>query len=374
MLKRIRIRRFRNIGDLNVELQSGVIALSGDNAQGKSSFLEAIHLLGYLNGFRNRTDKELINYEMPSADVTGWIEDDEETDELRVVITPNKKYVKVNGTNITRFEDYYGRLPVHLFVPQNLELVRGEPAERRQTLDYLIVRMNPKMYNVFTEFRKSLNQRNAILKRMRDGGKTKETQLLIAEWERKLISSGVTITLERNLLCKRLIESIKQLYSALALSDSQLAIKFIPNIPSDEKTQTNFADIYQSVLSERLDQDIRVGFTTCGPQRDELSFLLDGHNLKVFGSQGQTRSAVQAFKLACCLLESESNPNVILCLDDALAELDDKRKRNLLSVLQDYRFCGAKQVFITVVAASDMQLLRDLLTQQIKIAGGKLVS
>lgn len=374
MLNRIRIRKFRNIADIDLQLPSGVIAICGDNAQGKSSFLEAIHVLGYLDGFRNRTDKELITYEQPSSDVTGWAGDESESDELRIVITPSKKYVKINGTNITKFEDYYGRLPVHLFVPQNLELIRGEPSERRQALDYLIVRMNPQIYTVFSEFRQSLNQRNAILKRIRDRGESKESRTLITEWEHKLINSGVKISLARNDLCIKLAESIRQLYRALALSNSLLEIKYQPNLPYKSGMNVEaLSEQYASMLHERMERDIRMGFTTCGPQRDEISFILDTHPLRTYGSQGQTRSAVQAFKLACCLLESETNPLVILCLDDALAELDDNRKKNLLAVLQDYRFCGARQVFITVVAASDLVLLHDMMAKSFRIAGGKII-
>ncbi len=374
MLNRIRIRKFRNIADIDLQLPSGVIAICGDNAQGKSSFLEAIHVLGYLDGFRNRTDKELITYDQPSSDVTGWAGDESESDELRIVITPSKKYVKINGTNITKFEDYYGRLPVHLFVPQNLELIRGEPSERRQALDYLIVRMNPQIYTVFSEFRQSLNQRNAILKRMRDRGESNESRTLITEWEHKLINAGVQICLARNELCNKLADSIRQLYSALALSNSELEIKYHPNLPFTSGMNAGaLSERFASMLHERKERDIRMGFTTCGPQRDEMSFVLDTHPLRTYGSQGQTRSAVQAFKLACCLLEAQTNPYVILCLDDALAELDDNRKKNLLAVLQDYRFCGAHQVFITVVAASDLLLLHDMMAKSFRIAGGKIV-
>ncbi len=357
-LTRLKLRDFRNYERLEVGFPRGIVVLTGPNGAGKSNLLEAIHYLSYLRSFRTQRDREVVRYRQPLAVVEARLSDDSDRSfEVRVVLKGGKRHVRLNGNPVTRFQDFIGRLHSQFFFPGDLSLLSGDPVLRREVLDLELLRLKPALTPVYHQFRSALRERNRVLKLLypqpgqRRGGD--ELARALSVYGEQLVKSGAQIIRERRGLVRVLDELFAPLYARLAPPEGErvgLRYNSAIELEPDERVAASFSEL----LAAAADNEASLRFTTVGPHRDDLSFILNGEReLRRYGSQGQQRSAALAFRLALAALSGRRlGDDPLLLLDDALSEMDDERKQRLLRLCRQH-----SQVFITSASEREVDLI-----------------
>ena len=301
-LSEIELRNFRNYENRQVEFSPGINVFIGENAQGKTNLLEAIYVLAMTRSHRTANDRELINWQAKEAMVKGTVIKQAGRVPLEVLLGTRGKRVKVNHLFQSRLSTYIGNLNVVLFAPEDLALVKGAPQERRQFMDTEFSQMSSRYLYAISQFRGLLKQRNEYLKQLKYGSQV--DQVLLEVLSDQLAESGAAVTAMRFKLLKLYHE-------------------------------------YQS-------QEIKLGTTLYGPQRDDIRFLVNEQDVHHFGSQGQQRTTALAVKLAeIDLMNEQTGEYPLLLLDDVLSELDDDRQTHLLTAIQD-----KVQTFLTTTSLS----------------------
>jgi len=384
-LTSITLADFRNFQRTTVAPAAGVNVLFGDNAQGKTNFIDAVHFLTFLRSSRTTRDREVIRHTRHVSELSASLEGGAGRLTAKMFLTPTKKFVKVDGTPVLKFHEYIGRMPAHFFFPADLSLVKGEPDVRRSAIDYEVLRFAAAAYPVYSRFRQALVQRNALIKDVypapsqRPQGRSAEPPVsldeakrLLAYWEEVLVADGSRIIARR----VGLIAEVEPVYLALTEElgepSKDLDLKYLSSVGhiirgTDEKA---VADAFKKRLAENQAKERLLRYTTVGPHRDEVAFLIGGKPMRSFASQGQQRTAVLAFKLALCRrARVESGEWPILFLDDALSELDDDRRGRLLDVIGKMG-----QVFVTVSSAKEMAFIEPFAAKVFRVARGTIAA
>jgi DNA replication and repair protein RecF len=373
-LERLMLRDFRNYERLDATFPAGIIVLSGPNGAGKSNLLEAIHFLSYLKSFRPARDREVVRYGAPFAVIEARLSDDGGRPfDARLVLKGGQRYVKLNGSEITRFQDFIGRLHSQFFFPGDLSLLTGDPAGRRELLDLELLRLKPQLLPVYNQYRAALAERNRALKLLYPApGQTRdrpgELRKALGVYTEQLIASGTQIARERRGLTRVLDALFTPLYSDLAPPEGEkVSLRYHSLIELEPDSRV--AQSFRELLAQAAESESVLRYTTAGPHRDDLGFLLDGaRDLRRFGSQGQHRSAALALRLALCRLSGQRlSDEPILLLDDALSEMDDGRKARLLKLCRKHR-----QVFITSASEREVGLVAPLAQRTLHVEQGKL--
>ncbi len=327
-LKKLAGQNFRNYKVLDWEPDSGLNILIGDNAQGKTNLLEAIHVLATGKSWRTSRDGELVGHHSPFTSLSAQVET--ELTSARVDFRLGKsKQICLNGKPIKRILDLLGKLLVVTFTPENLALAKGSPQNRRRFLDLCLSQVSESYGYNLSRYGKALEQRNSLLK----GGLAQKE--LLEPWNAQLVSFGVRVMIERYQALLRLGELACQFHHQLSGEAEELSLSYEPAVPLPQtRTASSWAAVFRERLGELLPQERLRGLTLTGPQRDDFLFLLDGAPLRLYGSQGQQRTAVLALHLAAVdFLEEQMEERPILLLDDVLSELDSGRRERLLAMI-----------------------------------------
>lgn len=344
-LQRLSITSFRNIASAEVSTGDRFNILYGNNAQGKSNFLESIFLLGTMKSFRSVKNRDLIRWGERHALVRGWTRRDALAREIHLLITDEGKKARIDQKVVTRLTDFFGNLNAVVFSPDELAMVKGEPAQRRRYLDRAIFSGDVQYLHLYQEYLGVLRNRNALLKSGDPAG--------LEVWDEQLVTTGYRL-LEKRLTHLRAIEPLVQgFHQAIAGSGEEVRVSYLPCQMELARLSADGPASLREALAKSRREEERRGTTMVGPHRDDVEFLLDGKRLKQFGSQGQQRSFVLALKMAEIeYLEERHGTPPILLLDDMTSELDEKRNRNLLDFLEQ----KAMQVFITTTSLDNMHL------------------
>jgi len=326
MLKSIRLQNFRNYEKLELELSEGNIFI-GKNAQGKTNILEAIYLLSNTKSFRSK-DSALIKKEQGFFTVAGIFDEGED---LRIVFeeadgsfrkTYQKKGVKVSGKEIL------GEFVSIIFSPDDVSFFRDSPGARRRYLDQVLCKVNRTYLEELIKFKKLLEQRNALLKRIKEKNIQKE-ELYI--WDDQLVETASRLVVEREKYLGWVNKEINEIYEKLTGERTK--------IKATLKTEAKSGDEYKKLLIKNEMADIRAGFTTCGPHRDDILFEKEGFEIASFSSRGECRTVVLAFKF--CegkYFKEKIKKQVTYLLDDVFSELDEERREKLFSMIGDSPF------------------------------------
>jgi DNA replication and repair protein RecF len=372
-LSHLRLANFRNYERLELEFPPGVIVLTGPNGAGKSNLLEAIHYLSYLKSFRRAPDREAVRFGTPYAVIDAKLADDAQRPfDARLVLRGGQRFLQLNGDRITRYQDFIGRLHSQFFFPGDLSLLTGDPALRREVLDLELLRLRPNLIPIYQQFQSALSQRNKVLKLIHpEPGRTKnDAQLagMLTAYTEQLINAGARVMRERRGVTRVLDELFVPLHAALAPPDGEkVTLKYVSGV--ELQPDTKVADNYRALLAGAAEKETTLRYTTVGPHRDDLGFILNGtHDLKRFGSQGQIRSAVLTFRLALCALSRQRlSDDPMLLLDDALSEMDDPRKQRLLKLCHTHA-----QVFITSASQREVELIAPQAKAVYRVEGGEV--
>jgi DNA replication and repair protein RecF len=345
-LKHLSLTNFRNYITLELELPPGIILIQGDNAQGKTNLLEAIYYLATGRSPHAHSDMELIRWDALFSRLVANIQRERRAFLRRIEIALIKeqipgeeghrlyKHIRIEGVK-RRVSDLPGQAKVVLFMPQDVDLVAGPPSTRRRYLDNSLCQINFRYPRSLRQYNHVLTQRNNLLRRLREkGGDT--DQLLF--WDEKLAENGAYIMARRQEMITELDELARPIHFELtggAIGES-LRLVYLPSFKLDASSIEGIARAFLTELRRMREEEIRRGMTLVGPHRDDLSFIVDGVDMRIYGSRGQQRTAVLAVKLAeVKLIEKVSGEQPILLLDEVMAELDETRREYLLRTIND---------------------------------------
>lgn len=343
----LKLENFRNYETLQIEPGEGLNIFVGRNAQGKSNLLESLYLLATSKSSRAGKDTELIRFEQPLARVTAEVIRAKNSDiSLSFAIShTEKKAARINGVKHTRLAEVIGQLNAVLFDSGDLEIIRGEPSVRRRFLDLEIAQTSPRYVLALGAYRKTLEQRNRLLRDLRDGRVSASARESLIAWNVGLAQHGSRLMERRRLFLERLGQLASETHRILSEERDHLQLTYLPSFSLEELTdveeiQTRFL----SALSEAAGEEAARGTTSLGPQRDDIAFLVNGADCRLYGSQGQQRTVALSLKLAeRQLIEELVGEPPLLLLDDVLSDLDDTRR----SLLFDLTARAGSQTFLS---------------------------
>jgi DNA replication and repair protein RecF len=329
----IKIKGFRNLKPLKLSFdeKKSVFAFVGPNGHGKTNLLEAIYLCALSKSFRTRTSQDVISFDNDFCDVKCKVDDKE----LNVIITnqPVQKVLKINDVK-KNASDFIGVLKAVFFSPDDLSEMAFAPRLRRRYMDVLLSQLDHEYLNDLIKYQDVIRQRNALLKKIKEG-KAKIDELDF--WDEQLVELGFSIIEKRSDLIKQLTKSVQKLYKDISQTKDELTIKYQSSCDGIMDKQK-----FSEYLTANRDRDVASGVTQSGPHRDDLQFLINGHDMVFFASRGEWRSLVLALKFAeIQLIEKKTGDKPVLLLDDVFSELDEVRQKYLFEAIKN------TQTFIT---------------------------
>ncbi len=360
-IRALRLVNFRNYADATVVLAPGLNIVVGDNAQGKTNLLEGISFAVTGSTPRTPNDSETVRWgqDFTRAEMRVALQD--AGDERRVAIgyaPGQKKRLTVDGAPVRSLADYAaGGAGVRTvtFFPDDIRIVKGAPSERREFIDVLLSSLRPSYARTVAEYAKVVQQRNQLLRRIRDGLSSPKT---LSTWDRKVIELGKTVLAGRAAAIEPLGAFLESSVRAL-YGPEKAALRYSYSAPLEN---------YAEALREAHSADIERGTTSVGPHRDDFEVLLGGVNLTTYGSQGQQRLATLALKFAAReYIRQQTGEDPILLFDDVMSELDEHRRGYLAGY-----FLESTQ---SVISTTNLEYFEDEVRRQariIRIASGSV--
>ena len=323
-INKIKINNFRNYKEEEINFEKNINIFYGENAQGKTNIIEAIFLASMGKSFRAKKDNEMINLNSDFSTVEVEFFKEDRDGKIKIELG-NKKNVFVNGIKVKKLSELLGIVNTVIFTPDDINILKGGPQNRRRFLDIMISQLKPNyMYNL-NLYLKTLEQRNKYLRQIRE---EKKDEKLLDIWDEKLVEYATNIYKYRDEFIEKIKEKIIKIHGEITDQKEKIDIKFL--------TECNDAEKYFYLLKERRKLDIIKGYTTKGIHRDDFLININDKPLDIYGSQGQHRTAILSLKLAeLNIVKEEVGENPILLLDDFMSELDEKRRTHLLERIND---------------------------------------
>ena len=360
-IKGLELHAFRNYTELELYPEPGLNVLSGLNAEGKTNVLESIFLCALGRSHRTPHDADLLMEGQAEGSVALLIETRGGTRSIRIELCRGeRKRVYLDDAPLSRSGELMGCLNVVMFSPEDLQLVKDGPQERRRFLDMELSQLKPAYYYALQQYNQALKQRNLLLK------EENIAYDMIELWDEQLSKLGATIMQNRASFVEELSQNAHTLHAKMSGTKEILETVYQPTVPVQE-----FDDLRETLteqLADRLERDIYRGFTSIGPHRDDLQLLLNGRDLRVYGSQGQQRTAALSLKLSeIDLVRRVRGERPVLLLDDVFSELDGERQARLLEVVSD---C---QTFVTCTHLEEFVKAGALRMQVYRVSKGRVV-
>lgn len=346
-VKALELRNFRNYESLQLfDLSPKVNIFVGQNAQGKTNVVESILLLAVAKSHRTNRDAELIRFEQESSLLQSMVERDGRTLRLDLQLLGKGKKGRVNGVEKRKMSDFVGHLNVVLFAPEDLQLIKGGPQQRRRFLDVEIGQVSPQYLYNLSQYQKVLVQRNTLLKEI---AKKVAKEDMLSIWDDQLAVYGTKVIQKRLEFVGKLEEFARDIHSRISGGKELLSFRYQNSV--NAKADEDLSEVYFSELQKRKKQDILRGTTSVGPHRDDLQVWINDREVSTFGSQGQQRTASLSMKLAEIeLIRSEVGEYPVLLLDDVLSELDGERQLHLVESMGE-----RVQTFITTTTTYGLE-------------------
>ncbi|MCH7588100.1 MAG: DNA replication/repair protein RecF [Chloroflexi bacterium] len=385
-LLHLSLTNFRNFIHLDTDLNQGPTILVGENAQGKTSLLEAIYYLAEANSPHASNDRQLINFlaledSPPVARIVAEISKSDRLQrlEIRLILEPVgeagdrrlRKEILINGIK-RRTNELAGSFNAVLFLPKNLIIVEGSPSERRKYLNSALVQSDPVYADALATYQKVISQRNALLKKLQKRASSPDE---LEYWDEQLANLGATLMHLRALALRQLEKYAAEIHRNLTRSDDNLRLEYLPSynqfpLPHNQLTETDveFAVLSRETLRNGLlrelkkirPAEIRRGVSLLGPHRDDFRFSVDGMDLRTYGSRGQNRTAMMALKLGEVQWHYEQTKEwPVLLLDEVLAELDPQRRDDLLQRVE--------KVSQAILTTADINMVNSQFREQAQI-------
>lgn len=358
IIKSLELTNYRNYDSLNINFSEGTNILYGNNAQGKTNILESIFLCATTKSHKGSKDKEIIKFGHEESHIRAYIEKNDIQQRIDMHLRSSKtKTIAIDEMKIKKAAELLGLLKVVFFSPEDLSIIKNGPAERRRFIDMELCQIdNFYLYNL-NNYNKIVNQRNVLLKDLYMNPSLRDT---INIWNSQLISYGSKVIERRKVFIDQLNEIIRDIHKTLSGGKEDITIVYEPNTEIEN---------FEAELIKCTEKDIKLKQTTVGPHRDDISFMVDGIDIRKYGSQGQQRTAALSLKLSEIeLIKKITKENPILLLDDVLSELDSNRQNYLLN------YIGKMQTIVTCTGLDEFINNRFEIDKVFKIEEGKIVS
>ncbi|MEK6408390.1 MAG: DNA replication and repair protein RecF [Acidobacteriota bacterium] len=353
LLTRIEASGFRNLEGF-AEAGSGLNIFYGDNAQGKTNWLEAIYLLGNTKSFRTTQLRDCIAFDRDQCLLRGETLRGSLTKQIQLLVTEDSKQLFINGKReaLTR---YLGNLDVFVFSLEEMDVIRGEPGQRRRFIDRGAVAVSPRFLNTLARYNQVIKQKNRLLG---EASKSDEPGRFVSQveaWNEQLVELGAAIHDERTSYVERLNHVLEENDHGRAIFGAeQINVRYRSQLEG-KGDLGRYAELFRERLALRLTAELAAGHALIGPHRDDLEILSDGREVARFGSAGQQRSALLLLDLAqVSIYNNVYEESPVLLIDDIDAELDRGRIEALLSELE-----GRTQTFISTSRRAIANRYRD---------------
>ena len=337
IIKSLELENYRNYKELKIDFDRGVNILYGDNAQGKTNILESIFVSATTRSHKGSNDKDIVNFDADEAHIKTILDRDGLERRVDMHLRKGKtKGIAVDKVRLKKATELLGILNIVFFSPEDLGIIKNAPSERRRFMDMELCQLDKIYLANLNNYNKVIRQRNKLLKDMYFQPDYRD---MIKIWDSQLIAYGKKIIERRALFIDQLNEIIGDLHRKLSGQKEFLQIRYAPYVTIEN---------YEEKLKSSLEKDIKTKATGVGPHRDDFLFFSNDIDVRVFGSQGQQRTAALSLKLSEIeLVKQITRDNPILLLDDVLSELDGNRQNHLLNSI------GGIQTIITCTGLDD---------------------
>ena len=320
----------------------GVNVLLGDNGQGKTNVLEALYLCCTGRSHRTRQDRELIRWGADFAAVRVEAQRRDGSHEVEILLPAlGRRKIKVSGQEIARSGELMGHVTGVLFSPEDLRTVKDGPAERRRFVDMALSQIKPAYYYALQRYARALKQRNETLKAIAVQPALSAT---LDAWDEQLAAAGSELMRHRRAYIEQLSRVAADTHRDIADDRERLEIRYLPSVSMGDDAQSNLEALFAA-----RETDVRRMTTSVGAHRDDVQILVEGRDVRAYGSQGQQRTAALSMRLSeLSVMRDQLDEWPMLMLDDVMSELDPGRRRKLVSHLKGI------QTFITCTDAEDL--------------------
>ena len=327
IVESVELKDYRNYDFLDMKFNENVNIIYGDNAQGKTNILESIYMCSTSKSHRGSKDKEIIRFGQDESHIKLNVIKHDMRYRIDMHLKKNKsKGIAVNGIPIKKAVELFGIINIVFFSPEDLNIIKEGPSERRRFIDMELSQLDKIYLSNLVNYNKVLNQRNKLLK---DLSYMPSEQLMqtLDIWDMQLIRYGKLIIKGRENFIERINEIISGIHSKLTGGTEMLKLSYVPFVNENE---------FEDKLKESREKDIKYKSTGTGPHKDDLIFLINGNDVRKYGSQGQQRTAALSLKLSEIeLVKLVIKDTPVLLLDDVLSELDSNRQNFLINSIGD---------------------------------------
>lgn len=328
IVESVELSNYRNYDSLNMNFDEHVNIIYGDNAQGKTNILESLYLCSTSKSHRGSKDKEIIRFGQDESHIKLNVKKHNMNYRIDMHLKKNKsKGIAVNGIPIKKAIELFGIINIVFFSPEDLNIIKDGPSERRRFIDMELSQLDKIYLNNLVNYNKVLVQRNKLLKDIAFA--PNNTQLLdtLDIWDMQLVKFGSEIIKGRISFIEKINEIIVDIHSKLTGGSEELKVSYVPFVDIDN---------FERELKASRDRDIKYKLTNIGPHKDDLIFLINGNDVRKYGSQGQQRTAALSLKLSEIeLVKIIIKDTPVLLLDDVLSELDSNRQNFLINSIGD---------------------------------------
>lgn len=342
ILKSLTLKNFKSYKAETFSFQDRFNLIIGENAQGKTNLLEAIHFLLRFKPFKPLRSEEIISFGATECRLKGEIVSDAGFDEINIFLDQNHKTLKLNNKIIYRTSQVSGRYSVVTFLPADIELVKGSPQVRRRFFDSIISSFDPLHLKDLKQYQRALSQRNAILAKNHSISYDR-----IELWDGQLVEKGSRIISRRLETINKMKPFLDEIYKNTSGTEQKAGVNYECGLELTKDVEQSFRE----GLRQNFEKDKRRLHTTAGPHRDKIAFTISEKDATVYSSQGEAKNLALALKASeIRIIQKIIGKTPVLLLDDITSELDSNRKKFLFRLLQEY----TGQIFITTTSIKEI--------------------
>lgn len=360
IVESLKLQNYRNYEYLNMNFDEKINIIYGDNAQGKTNILESMYVCATSKSHRGSKDREIIRFDNDESHIKVNVKKNDMNYRIDMHLKKNKpKGIAVNGIPIKRAVELFGILNIVFFSPEDLNIIKNGPSERRRFIDMELSQLDKIYLDCLINYNKVVNQRNSLLKDYAFSGREDIISSLDI-WDMQLVKYGNDVIKSRKKFVKEINDLVKSIHTKLSGDREQLEIIYEPCVKEQD---------FESELVRIRDRDLKFKCTNIGPHKDDMCFLINGMDVRKYGSQGQQRTAALSLKLAEIeLVKQIIHDTPVLFLDDVLSELDSRRQNFLLDSI------GNIQTMITCTGLDEFINNRFSINKIFKVVNGTVSS
>ena len=360
IVESLKLQNYRNYEYLNMNFDEKINIIYGDNAQGKTNILESMYVCATSKSHRGSKDREIIRFDNDGSHIKVNVKKNDMNYRIDMHLKKNKpKGIAVNGIPIKRAVELFGILNIVFFSPEDLNIIKNGPSERRRFIDMELSQLDKIYLDCLINYNKVVNQRNSLLKEYAFSGREDIISSLDI-WDMQLVKYGNDVIKSREKFVKEINDLVKSIHTKLSGDREQLEIIYEPCVKEQD---------FESELVRVRDRDLKFKCTNIGPHKDDMCFLINGMDVRKYGSQGQQRTAALSLKLAEIeLVKQIIHDTPVLFLDDVLSELDSRRQNFLLDSI------GNIQTMITCTGLDEFINNRFSINKIFKVVNGTVSS